>query len=42
MKRLNVYVSEEAHEVIRLYQIKNNHKTRDAAVDAFVLEKGKE
>ena len=42
MIRLNVYLSDEAHDIIAAYQKKYGHKTRDAATDAFILEKGKE
>lgn len=40
MKRLNVFISEEAHEIIVAYQKKMGHKTRDDAANAFILEKG--
>jgi hypothetical protein len=40
MKRLNVFISEEAHEIIAAYQKKMGHKTRDDAANAFILEKG--
>jgi len=40
MKRLNVFISEEAHEIIQKYQKEHGLSTRDDAANAFILEKG--
>ncbi len=41
-KRFNVFVSEEAYEIIKEYQKKNNFTNRDMALDKFIVANGKE
>lgn len=38
MKRLNVFISEEAHEIIQRYQKEHGISTRDEATDKYILE----
>lgn len=40
-KRFNVFVSEEAYEIIKKYQKDNNHTNRDMALDEFIKAHGK-
>lgn len=39
-KRMNVLLSDEAIDIIKLYQKNNNIANRDTAVEQFILENG--
>lgn len=40
-KRFNVFVSEEAYEIIKKYQKDNDFSNLDMAIDKFIVNNGK-
>ncbi len=40
-KRFNVFVSEEAYEIIKKFQKENDYTNLDMAIDKFILKNGK-
>lgn len=41
MKRLNVFISDEAHKIIQQYQDEKGLNTRDDAANLYILETAK-